>query len=194
MVVNATSDRVINRVIDPVAAAEPLKRLVRKGSMHRAPEIFEALRLLGYDSESPNNGEGGMLIVRRAEDFFGLVRDQLYGLGHEQLRVATLTRYHGVLANRLVYEGTVDSIQQLEPRDIFRDALLMGAEYVVMFHNHPSGNIQPSGLDRRTTKEMCRVGKTLGIEVLDHIICHGDRAFSMRRAKMLPKLKRIISQ
>ena len=194
MVVDATGNRVSNGAIDPVAAAEPLKQLVGRGSMHRAPEIFEALRLLGYDSNSLNVGEEGMLIVNGAEDFFGLVREQLYGLGHEQLHVATLTRYYGVLANRLVYEGTVDSIQKLEPRDIFRDALLMGAEYVLMFHNHPSGNIQPSGLDRRTTKEMCRVGKTLGIEVLDHIICHGDRAFSMRRAKMLPRLRRKISE
>ena len=190
MVVDAIGNKISNGAIDPVAAAQPLRKLIGQSGLRGQPEVFEALRLLGYDEESLQNGEEGILIARSAEDFFGLVGNQLHGLGHEQLHVATLTRYNGVIAKRLVYEGTVDSIQKLEPRDIFRDALLMGAEYVVMFHNHPSGNIQPSRLDRRTTKDMCRVGRTLGVEILDHIICHNDRAFSMRRARMLPKLRR----
>ncbi|MCY4580763.1 MAG: hypothetical protein OXD31_17185 [Chloroflexi bacterium] len=191
MVVDATGNRVSNGAIDPVAAAEPLKQLVSKGSAHRAPEIMEALRLLGYDRDSLTSGEEGMLIVRRTEDLFGLVRNQLYGLGHEQLHVATLTRYYGVLARRLVYEGTVDSIQTVEPRDVFRDALLTGGQYVVMYHNHPTGYMHPSNLDKRTTKMICKAGKLLGVEVLDHLICFNDRFFSMRHARMLPRLERI---
>ena len=121
------------------------------------------------------------------------MREDLYELGHEQLHVAALTRFDGLLAKRMVYQGTVDGIQRLEPSDVFRDALLTGAEYVVLFHNHPSGRIQPSELDRANYEgRYSRVGKTLGIEIIDHIICHNDRAFSMRRANMLPKLSRRI--
>ncbi len=176
--------------IDPVAAAAHLRRMLRQAPKGNSADLIEALALLGYDRDSLNRDAAGLLIVRGPEALFELVREELYGLGHEQLHVAALTRFDGLLAKRMVYQGTVDGIQRLEPRDIFRDALLTGAEYVVLFHNHPSGKVQPSRLDRRTTRDMCRVGKMLGIEILDHIICHNDRAFSMRRARMLPKLTR----
>lgn len=178
--------------IDPVAAAVPLRRMLEQSRHRNTADLLEALALLGYDMESLSRDTAGLLIVRGAEELFELVREDLHGLGQEQLHVAALSRFDGLLAKRMVYQGTVDGIQRLEPRDIFRDALLTGAEYVVLFHNHPSGHIQPSPLDKRTTKEMCRVGRALGIEILDHIICHNDRAFSMRRAKMLPKLRRKI--
>ena len=177
-------------VIDPVAAAVPLLRMLKQCRCGNTADLIEALALLGYDADRLKRDSVGLLIVRGPEELFELVREDLYGLGHEQLHVAALTRFDGLLAKRMVYQGTVDGIQRLEPRDVFRDALLTGAEYVVLFHNHPSGCIQPSGLDRRTTKEIFRVGKTLGIEIIDHIICHNDRAFSMRRANMLPKLSR----
>ena len=176
--------------IDPVAAAVHLRRMLRQAPNGNSTDLIEALALLGYDRDSLNRDAAGLLIVKGPEALFELVRDELYGLGHEQLHVAALTRFDGLLAKRMVYQGTVDGIRRLEPRDIFRDALLTGAAYVVLFHNHPSGKVQPSRLDRRTTRDMCRVGKTLGIEILDHIICHNDRAFSMRRAMMLPKLSR----
>lgn len=176
--------------IDPVAAAAHLRRMLRQAPNGNSADLIEALALLGYDRDSLNRDTAGLLIVRGPEALFELVREELYGLGNEQLHVAALTRFDGLLAKRMVYQGTVDGIQRLEPRDIFRDALLTGAEYVVLFHNHPSGKVQPSRLDRRTTKDMCRVGKMLGVEILDHIVCHNDRAFSMRRARMLPKLSR----
>ena len=176
--------------INPVAAAVPLRRMLKQSRYANAPDLIEALMLLGYDSDRLNAETGELLVVRGPEALFDLVRDELYGLGQEQLHVAALTRFDGLLAKRMVYQGTVDGIQRLEPRDIFRDALLTGAEYVVLFHNHPSGKVQPSSLDKKTTREMCRVGKALGVEILDHIICHNDRAFSMRRARMLPKLTR----
>ena len=178
--------------IDPVAAAVPLRRMLKENRHGNSPDLIEALELLGHDRDSMKRDTAGVLIARSTEELFELVRNELYGLGHEQLHVAALSRFDGILAKRMVYQGTVDGIQKLEPRDIFRDALITGAEYVVLFHNHPSGHIQPSRLDKRTTKEMFRIGKTLGIEILDHIVCHNDRAFSMRRAKMLPKLTRRI--
>ena len=189
MVLTSTESR-RSTVIDPVAAAVPLRRMLKQSLHESTPDLIEALTLLGYDADSLNDDTRGLLIVRGPEELFELVRNELYGLGHEQLHVAALNRFDGILAKRMVYQGTVDGIRKLEPRDVFRDALLTGAEYVVLFHNHPSGHIQPSRLDKRTTREMCRVGKTLGIEVLDHIVCHNDRAFSMRRAKMLPELLR----
>lgn len=178
--------------IDPVAAALPLKRVFNRIHGTNRAEVAESLRLLGHDATDLRAGCGEPLIIRTAAELFALVRDDLRGLGHEQLHVASLSRYHSLLAKRLVYEGNVDSIQRLEVRDVFRDALITGAAYIVLFHNHPTGYRYPSKLDKSTTKKICKAGKILGIEVLDHLICTDDDAFSMRRAKMLPKLERKI--
>ena len=180
-----------NTGIDPVAAAIPLKKMLQRGSARSMPEIVEALKLLGHDTNNYTNG-APPITARSPKELFGLVKNQLRGLGREQLHVASLNRTFRVMAQRMVYEGNGDTIQTLEPRDVFRDALLTGSDYVVFFHNHPSGYFYPSRVDKRTTKQMCKVGKLLGIEVLDHLICTDDRAFSMRTAKMLPKMERTL--
>ena len=191
MVVHANGTRVTIE-IDPVAAALPLKRVINKVHGANRAEIAESLRLLGHDATDLKTKGDKPLLVRTTAELFALVRDDLRGLGHEQLYVASLSRYQSLLAKRLVYEGNVDSIQRLEVRDVFRDALITGADYIVLFHNHPTGYRYPSKLDKSTTKKMCKAGKLLGTEVLDHLICTDDDAFSMRRAKMLPKLERRI--
>ena len=179
--------------IDPIAAAVPLKRMLRQSQHPNTADILEALSLLGYDDAYGAIDQPSVpLVAREPESLFELVREDLYGLGLEQLHVAALSAGFVLLAKRLVYQGTVNGIRKLEVRNVFRDALLTGAAYIVMFHNHPSGIIQPSPLDRRTMRDICRKGRLLGIDVLDHIITHNDRAFSMRRAKMLPKLSRKI--
>ena len=126
-------------VIDPVAAAVPLLRMLKQGRHGNTADLIEALTLLEYDTDRLKQDTVGLLIVRGPEELFELVREDLYGLGHERLHVAALNRFDGLLAKRMVYQGTVDGIQRLEPRDVFRDALLTGAEYVALFHNHPSG-------------------------------------------------------
>ena len=179
--------------IDPIAASVLLRRMLRQSQHPSSADILEALSLLGYDDvDGAADQTNAPVIAREPENLFELVREDLYGLGLEQLHVAALSARFVLLAKRLVYQGTVDGIRNLEVRDVFRDALLTDAAYIVMFHNHPSGIVQPSSLDRRTMRDICRKGKLLGIEVLDHIITHNDRAFSMRRAKMLPKLSRKI--
>jgi DNA repair protein RadC len=56
------------------------------------------------------------------------------------------------------------------PREIFKDALRYNASSVILIHNHPSGNPKPSDSDLRTTAELSRIGKELGIQILDHIV------------------------
>lgn len=53
---------------------------------------------------------------------------------------------------------------------IFRNALLMGALGIIIAHNHPSGDVNPSEDDKKMTREMKRIAKLLGIQFLDHII------------------------
>ena len=73
--------------------------------------------------------------------------------------------------------GTVNA-SIMNPREVFRTALLMDATRVVLCHNHPSGDVTPSGDDVTTTHRFVEAGKLLGVPVLDHIIV-GDGYHSM---------------
>lgn len=57
----------------------------------------------------------------------------------------------------------------LHPREVFQRAILSGAVALVVVHNHPSGNTNPSEADRRVTKLLREAGDLLGIQLLDHV-------------------------
>ena len=94
--------------------------------------------------------------------------------------VALDTR-HRVIGTTIVSIGTA-AHTFLAPREVYRDALLLGASAIVVAHNHPSGDAAPSDDDRRITRRLARAGETLGVELLDHVIV-GDPAWtSLARA------------
>ena len=65
-----------------------------------------------------------------------------------------------------------------QPGSIIQAALLSNSPKVMLFHNHPSGEIEPSSSDLSTTQKFILAGKLNGIEVLDHVIVSGDRYYS----------------
>lgn len=73
------------------------------------------------------------------------------------------------------------------PREIFKSAILANATSMLMIHNHPSGQLNPSNEDVVITDRMLKVGEILGIPVVDHVIVGGKNTsyFSMRERDML---------
>ena len=80
-----------------------------------------------------------------------------------------------MLADSQVFEGTLNA-SVFHPREIFRFAIEESANSIVLAHNHPSGDPQPSQEDIRATKQLIEAGNQIGIKVLDHIII-GDGIF-----------------
>ena len=70
------------------------------------------------------------------------------------------------------------------PREIFRQALLADAVYMILVHNHPSGNVAPSEEDIQFTQRIAACGKLMGIPLEDHIII-GDNIFTSFRVQNL---------
>ncbi len=70
---------------------------------------------------------------------------------------------------------------------IFQRALIVGASSIIVSHNHPSGDAKPSEEDQRITKVLCEIGKTLRINVLDHIIISDDEHFSFSDSEMIAR-------
>ena len=68
-------------------------------------------------------------------------------------------------------------------REVYKASLLSNASAIMLIHNHPSGDNKPSRSDLLITEEIAKVGKTLGIEVLDHYIAGEDSFYSMKDKK-----------
>ena len=89
--------------------------------------------------------------------------------------LATDVKWGKMIAESTIFEGTLNC-SVFHPREIFRFAIEQCANSIVLVHNHPSGDPQPSQEDIRATKQLIEAGNAIGIKVLDHIII-GDGIF-----------------
>jgi DNA repair protein RadC len=97
----------------------------------------------------------------------------------EQFGLLMLDTRHRVLRTSVLTVGTLDCAA-VQPREVFRQALLASASAVVMFHNHPSGDPQPSGDDVELTRRMVAAGELMGIRVIDHVVLGDGRYCSLK--------------
>jgi DNA repair protein RadC len=97
----------------------------------------------------------------------------------EQFGVVLLDTKHRVLRTTVLSVGTLDA-SIVHPREIFREATAGDAAAIVLFHNHPSGDPEPSREDTRLTERLVAAGMLMGIDVLDHIILGDARYYSYR--------------
>jgi DNA repair protein RadC len=102
----------------------------------------------------------------------------------EVFGVLCLTAPRRVIGWHEVSRGSIDTVSAA-PRDVFRMALFSNAAALILAHNHPSGEAQPSDADRRLTKRMLEVSNLAGIAILDHIII-GDHEYASLRAAVPP--------
>ena len=108
------------------------------------------------------------------------------GLAQEQLRVLLLNTRNGVMAQRLIYQGTVNS-SAVRPAEVLRPAVTGAAPSIIISHNHPSGDPTPSPEDVAVTRDLVAAGKLLDIEVMDHIIIGAGRFVSLKEKGLMSK-------
>jgi DNA repair protein RadC len=84
-----------------------------------------------------------------------------------------------VKGHHLVSIGTMDTIL-VHPREVFSVAVVMKAAFIVLIHNHPSGDPSPSEADIKVTRDLIRAGQLLKIEVTDHVIMGNPGFYSLR--------------
>jgi DNA repair protein RadC len=118
-------------------------------------------------------------VVRSPGDVANLLLADMALLEQEHLRVVLLNTRNHVLGVPEVYKGTVNSAQ-VRVADIFREAVREGCPAIVVVHNHPSGDPEPSREDVEVTRQMVMAGELLGIEVLDHLVLARSGYVSLR--------------
>ena len=102
----------------------------------------------------------------------------------EHFWVISLGNRQEIKTIELLALGRINSVG-VQPRDIFRRAIINGATSIVICHNHPSGNIEPSCDDLKITEQIKRGGKLLGITLIDHIIISDNQYYSFRANNQL---------
>ena len=105
-------------------------------------------------------------------------------IDREAFIMGCLDMKNQINALNLVSIGTLNATL-VQPREVFKAAILSNAASIILCHNHPSGNRQPSHEDINTTKTLKEAGKILGIPVLDHIILGYNSFFSFKEEGML---------
>lgn len=112
------------------------------------------------------------------------LRADMGPLDVERVRVLYLNSRNMLIRDELVSEGSIDQ-SAIYVREVIKRALELGAAAMIVVHNHPSGNPEPSRQDIAITRDLVEAAKRLGITVHDHIIIGGGRHSSLRAAGLL---------
>lgn len=133
-----------------------------------AAAIQLARRLQVEESSNPDK------ILRSSDVVAQLYIPKLCDLNREIFMVLLLASNNRLIREVIISEGILNA-SVVTPREVFREAVLAMAAAVILIHNHPSGNPEPSREDIQLTKQMAESGKMMNIPVLDHIIIAGNR-------------------
>jgi DNA repair protein RadC len=118
------------------------------------------------------------LKITVAQDILPLVAD-IAGKQQEYFICLSLNGANEVIEKRVVTIGLLDK-SPIHPREVFADVIADRAAAVIIAHNHPSGDLQPSEVDRKTHEQLTESAKILGIRILDHVIVTKKGYFSFQ--------------
>lgn len=131
---------------------------------------FEIARRINIDDNSlPENSSKKNKTVTSPKDVYNLVKSKITNYAKEHFLVLSFDTRNKFLGMDTISVGTLNA-NLVHPRETFDSAIHRHAAQIIIAHNHPSGDPEPSEDDLEITKRLVESGKILGIDVLDHII------------------------
>ena len=115
--------------------------------------------------------------ITKSQDAFEIFKSLIGDLPHEEFWILLLNKANRVIKKVRTSEGGISGTV-VDPKKVFKSCLDNQASSIILGHNHPSGNIQPSEADNKITKKIKDCGIMLDVSVLDHIIVGDDRFYS----------------
>lgn len=107
--------------------------------------------------------------IKSAEEVYNLFKESMTNLKKEFFVVLFLNTKNCLIKGQIISIGTLNT-SLVHPREVFRTAIVEGANSIILVHNHPDGDPTPSDNDIKITKRIAKSADILGIKVLDHII------------------------
>src|SRR5437879_6115283 len=147
----------------------------------RLAAAIELGRRVGSEAEPPPERIRGPADVQR---YYAL---RLRDLAVEEFHVLALGSQSQILADLLITRGILNS-SLVHPREVFRAAIAEASAWIIVVHNHPSGDPTPSADDRAVTRQLVDAGRLLDVPVYDHVVIGGgggERYVSFAEAGLL---------
>ena len=129
-------------------------------------------------------GEATLPIIQSTKD---VIAQSVYLRDRTREHLMTIylnARNEMIWKKQSTFIGTLNA-NLVHPREIFNEALEHNASSVILVHNHPSGDAEPSQDDLEITKRITEAGKIMGIDVLDHVIITKNKVFSFKENKLI---------
>lgn len=144
----------------------------------------QALRILACftivkRSLTPKEG----MIVRSPDSLVDYLKMEIGASNQECFYCVFLDKKRQICGLRKCFVGNLQECS-VDQNAIFKEALQLGAYGIILVHNHPSGNLQPSSADFQLTQKFMQGGSILGIQIIDHIIVTNNSFYSMASRKV----------
>lgn len=155
-------------------AGAGINKIIPIPSRHAGDETIRiALNTLASRLKQPHG-----LTVTCPEDVKSYLKMKLMPLEHEVFAIMFLNNQHQLIDFQEMFRGTIDSAS-VYPREVVKEALKQNAAAIIVAHNHPSGDPEPSKNDERITHRLKDACNLLQIRLLDHIIVGGMDTVSL---------------
>jgi DNA repair protein RadC len=173
-----TEERTLRRI-----AGKTAPELMRSEGIGVAKAV-ELLAAFEIGRRIQGTREEEKIIIRAPEDVARLMLPKLRDLAHEAFFVLVLDSKNGLKREERVSSGTLNA-SLVHPREVFKIAIDYVAASIIVVHNHPSGNKEPSREDIDITRQLAEAGKVVGIPLHDHVIVAGDEFTSFAERGLL---------
>lgn len=147
----------------------------------KAIEIMAATELGHRIAVAPQLKEG---TVASSSWVGNYLTKELSNLTQENVVALYLNTKNEIVKKETIFIGSLNS-SVAHPREIFKGAIRYSAARIIVAHNHPSGNTEPSEADYSFTRRMVDAGEMMGIEVLDHFIIGENKYLSLREEGLM---------
>ena len=165
------------KISDLPLSERPMEKLVKYGADSLGNEELLAI-LLRTGTKGENVIE---LSTRLISNLGGL--DKILDASYEEIKkikgIKNVKAKNNIIRTRDVFTGTLNS-SLIHPREIFREAVKFGSANIIISHNHPSGNPEPSKEDINISIRIKECGEIMGINLLDHIIIGRNNYTSLK--------------
>lgn len=166
----------LNHNVSELARITPMQlvKQYRGIGIAKAALIFAGMEL---GKRLQNEKSKNIRKIMSSSDSFLLFKETLAGLSYENFEIILINRGNQVLKKVKISEGGIAGTT-VDPKKVFKIALDHQSSGIILGHNHPSGNLEPSPSDISLTKQLRTGAKLLDIQVLDHIIVGNNNYFS----------------
>jgi len=144
----------------------------------KACQIFASFEL----NKRINQAKHPVKKISCAQDVFDLMHERLKDKKEEHFYVLMLDTKNNIIGEQLISKGILDA-SIIHPREVFKPAIKNSASKIIIVHNHPSGDPNPSGEDLEITEKLIKAGEELGIKVVDSVILGREKYWNWKDSK-----------